>query len=1015
MVSSIRSSPTTSPASSRRSTSCSPSIATSSNSKRSVLSTYNAILQLDPANNEAAEQLSRTYESMGRFNDLIPVLTREADAETVAARKVALYLRVGKLWIEHFSNYNQATGPLEQVLALEPDNREALARLREIYGKKRVWKQLAQVLAKEAELTENAAQKKELLADLAVLTGERLHEYPEAIVLWKQQLALEPGSARALDALEKLAERAKDWDTLAETLEHRVEQSDDTQGKIRVLTRIGTLHNERTMDPARAAQAWRRVLALDPKNGRALRTLREAYLAAGDFDSVEALYAEANDWEGFVDVLGAAADRTGDLERKKSLSFRAAEIYETKLNEPARAFRAYERVLTVQPDNERAVRALLPIYEKDEKWTKVAQLLDILLGKTAADDSEGQLALLGRLVDVQLGKLRDGERAFALALRAYRLVPTNEDARRRLEAAAEQANLHERLASTYAGRADQTSGDEAIWLRRRVAQIAGERLKRPDEAASQLERILTERPSDREAQDILERIYRATGRHQELRALYVHKLKLAEDAAEEEQTLTLLAALAQLEENELGDRSSAIARFAEIHKLRKHDPATLAELDRLLSLEKRPRELIAILAERSALAEQSKERVEYTLRSGYLAFDELSEVDEGVQAFSDALALEPNEQRAVAALERIAGQHPDRALAIGHVLEPVYERTFALDKLSELLKARLAKTSDAAEKRALKLRLSELSSSMGDPKSAYATLESAFLDSPQNPELWDKLYHAAERAGTFEELAVAFATVVEVAALPEADAADLSARTARIYDQVLGQAEKAEPFHVRVLAHDPLAEDAYQALRELYTNSERWDELKRLYRNRITASDDPNQKLELLLQVCFLFEEILDDVEMAIKSYSEVLELDPQHSTSRRALERLFTRAARYRDLVTLLEGDRREVSGKEAIELSHRIGELYEHKLIGAVARGRSVRRGAGRAADAPACPGGACPPARRAHAASARGRPARARLHRTGCARGARARARGAARGTRRARRTGLRAHAPRLALRA
>ena len=41
------------------------------------------------------------------------------------------------------------------------------------------------MLAKEAELNDDPAQQKNLLSELAVLSGERLHEYPEAIALWK--------------------------------------------------------------------------------------------------------------------------------------------------------------------------------------------------------------------------------------------------------------------------------------------------------------------------------------------------------------------------------------------------------------------------------------------------------------------------------------------------------------------------------------------------------------------------------------------------------------------------------------------------------------------------------------------------------------------------------------------------------------------------------------------------------------------------------------------------------------
>ncbi|MEY4515470.1 MAG: hypothetical protein RLZZ450_7592, partial [Pseudomonadota bacterium] len=268
------------------------------------------------------------------------------------------------------------------------------------------------------------------------------------------------------------------------------------------------------------------------------------------------------------------------------------------------------------------------------------------------------------------------------------------------------------------------------------------------------------------------------------------------------------------------------------------------------------------------------------------------------------------------------------ALRIGRLLEPVYERTAKLDKLVRVLKRRLDAAKEPTERRTLKLRLAEIEGTLGDPKSAYATLESAFLDTPQNVDLWDRIEHIAEKADALEELAVAFATAVEMAQLTPQEEADLSERTARIYDEVLALPERAEPFYRRVLTFDPGSDSAYQGLRELYTTRERWEELKGLYGERIAHTADPQQRLELLLQVCFLYEEILDDVDQAIASYEAVLELDPGHVTSRRALERLYTRAERWRALVSLFERERSETEGKEAVEVSFQIGELYEHKL---------------------------------------------------------------------------------------
>ncbi len=899
-----------------------------------VLSTYNTILQLEPADKQASSELAKTYETMGRWNELIGVLNREAEGEPDPERKKALLLRVAELWIEHFSNYNQATTPLEQVVALDPKHREALAKLRDIYNKKRAWPKLFEVLSKEEELSEEPAQKKALLLELAGLAGERLHDYPAGIKLYRKLLELEPRTPGALDALEKLAERAKDWDTLTEVLEQRVANMDEFSAKTKMLMRIGTLHAERTQNPKLAAEAWKRVLELDPKNGRALRTLREAYLAAGDFASVEALYADAKDWEGFVDVLGSAADRTGDPEHKKALSFRAAEVYEKELGEPARAFRAYERVLGVEADNERAIKALLPIYEKDDKWPRVAQLNEALLAKLPIDASEARRELCLKLVDVYQYKLRDGERAFARAADAYALSEDDDRVRARLESACELAGAHERLVHLYLARAELVEPEEALRLRRRAAQIFAERLRKPELAAKQLELLLVSRPTDEEAQRTLERIYRSTGSAAELRALYGKRIEHARgsEAEQAEVRATLYGERAKVEEDLLGDVDAAIESYRALSGLRAQDRTVWATLDRLLSQKARQQELAGVLDTRLALLSEDnndkKEKVELSLRLAKVADSDLSDRPRAIDALAKVLESEPNEPRAVEHLELIASNHPIEAARIGLLLEPVYERTGKLDKLARELKRRLDATGDAAEKRQLKLRLAELEGTLGDPRSAYQTLESAFLDNPQNADLWDRIRNIAEKAGMLEELAVAFSTAVEMAQLTPSEEQELSARTARLYDEVLAQPEKAEPYYKRVLANEAANEAAYEGLRELYTTRERWDDLKLLYGQRIEHTPDPAQRLELLLQVCFLHEEILDDVEQAVASYEAVLALEPEHTTSRRALERLYARAGRWRSLLELYESERRSAEGKEAIELGYQIGELYEQKL---------------------------------------------------------------------------------------
>lgn len=893
-----------------------------------VINTYKALLEEVPGDPEALAELAKTYEGMGRWNDLIRVLEEQAEVEEDVGRKVALLNRVASLWIDRFANYNQATKPLEAIVELEPENREALGKLKTIYTKKRAWQSLFAVLEKESQLASDPEARLATKVELARLAGDRLHRNADAIRLWREILETAPDTEGALETLEKLADREKDWETLAFALELRASRSEDDKETISVLQKLGTVYGERIGDQAKAAEAWKRVLALDPKNGRALRTLREAFLKGRDWEGLESLYAEAGDWEGLVDVLGTAAEKAEDDADRVELSFRAAAVYEEKLGNPERAFRSYERVLSVEPSNQRAARALTKIYEQQEKWPRLAKMHEILYEGLGDDATLAErLEALATLRDLHLDKLRDEAGAFRWASEAYRLAPDDPDVRAQLEAAAERAGKHEELANLYRARleAEGVSSQEQKALRRRLAGLAGERLGQTSEAIAQLEQILERDPTDEEAIAVLDRLYRSEGRTQDLRGLLLHRLEHGE--LDPDQRLAILLELARLEEDQLGDADAAAERYRAVLEIDPSHDDALRALDRLATEGERWAELADVLRQRIERASGTEAR-ELTLRLADLLRTKLDDPEGALEAYARVLEDEPSRGEAIAGLEAIAGIDGFGPRAALH-LERAYEASGEHEKLAEILRTRLEATEDEEERRELRLRLAELAGSLGDAEGAYEALEAAFLDRPEDIELWDRLAAAAEAAGKHESLAAAFATAIEAGDLSDHDASALAGRVAEIYDVVLGRPSDAEPFHKRVLHDEPLHERSFLALKELYTEQERWDDLQVLYRNRIAETVDAEQKLELLLQVCFLFEEILENSELAIRSYQEVLELAPEHAGSRRALDRLYRRTERWRDLVALLrqELDRAD-SDHEVIELLYEIGELHEQKL---------------------------------------------------------------------------------------
>jgi tetratricopeptide (TPR) repeat protein len=923
-----------------------------------LINVYNTILRLQPNDRKTLEALADKYRELGRWNDLINVLIADADANADKPHRIETYLKVASLWLEHFSNYNQASAPLEKVLELEPGNRAALSMLREIYEKKRAWKQLFEVLKKEREVATDPEQRAGLTMQLASLAAERLHRYDDAVGLWREVAEqtsagsipapkvdgaavsnnLGAGSAApsssssagyaALEAIEKLAEREKDWKTLSGVLDQQVARQRDTEDKIRILLKLGSVQADRLNDPTAASQVFRRVLEIDPKQGRALRSLRDSLVQAGDWDAVEALYDRAGDLEGLVDVLSGEADRVTGREQKIALSLRVARLLEKRIGEPLRAQRSYERVLSVDADHVQAARALAPIYEQEDKWSRLYAMLEIVLRSLPESEQTERLQLLLRLRGLAQDKLRDAGLGLTHALAAYRLAPADTSVREALERSAELAQAFDKVVEAYTARAESNAAEpsEALDLRRRIALIATVRLGKPELAAAQWELVLAAVPDDAGALAALDRIYRTANRTADVRKLLLHKLEISEDAPAR---IALLEELAKLEEDELKDFDAAADHYRALADLQSDNPEVWASLDRLALAAGRFDELASALEWRVQLANEKQAKVELGARLGSVFAEKLSQPEKAQAVFAEVVELDPAHGASVAALEQLAASQPKLADDIHPILERAYERAGRFDKLAKQLGERVGTTKDEVEVRRLRLRLAEISGGqLGDALGAYASLEAAFLQEPEDTSLWDRVAEAAEHAEQQRALASAYARAVERETLSPEDQVELAVRVARLYDEVLSEPHEAEPFHKRVLAHDPMSERAFVALKDLYTNEERWEDLQGLYRRRLEDSTDADIKLDLLLQVCFLFEEILDQPEKAVDAYRAVLELIPDHGPSRRTLERLYEQLQRYRDLANLLRSNLDHAEGYDQVDTLYRLAELHDTKL---------------------------------------------------------------------------------------
>lgn len=913
-------------------------------SDSALVTVLSQLVQLDPTDLTSVRELARVYESLQRWRDLLTMQARRADLEPELTVKAELWRAVARRWQEQFSNVQNAVEAYEKLHAVDPRDREAIERLKELYGKRRAYRPLFDLLSQEAEAMPAGPGRRERWVEMARLAAERLDQGAQAVALYKRVLEEDPSSVGAFDALEKQAERDKDFATVADVLEQRAAVASDDATRLAVLQKLGSVCSDRLHDHARAMAAWRRVLDIQPGHAKALRVLRDSLLAVGDYDALSELYGQTNDWEGLVEVLSGAADRTTDPALKLDLSFRCAAIYTDRIGAPERAFRAYERVLSVKPDDARAAAALVPLYERDEKWGRLPALYEVLLGHAA--DLEDKLALLDRLVQVTGHQLQDRATAFAWARRRYALAPMGAGALEAFEAAARAAAqwpsfvdvLSARLAEaepaaegTRAGKkkkkkneregAESGRREEVRGLRARLAEVYAREMGRVDEAVSTYRTLVEEDEGDELAVQTLDRILREADRRDDLRWLFDLRVQRANTAHK----LELLADWAMLEEEAFGEPERAITLYRRMLELVASHGAALRALARLLRAHGDAQGAVEVLGlDRDQ--RQGTERAAREVEIARLLLEPLHRYAESLAACERALELVPHDPSAVEIIEQLLPLPETRARAAG-ILERAYESISASRRQAEVLEVLIATTASRDDRLALYERLADVHESrLGDVGAAFDVIARAVAEFSVELPLWDRLTSLAGRTGRLPALVDALVAAVPPAGptgLPENVELELSERASVLFDERLGDVDRAAPYLERTLTRQPSNERAFQRLKQILTTREQWTELGELYERVLSGTPDAARRAELLAEVALVAEEIIGDRSKAIGYYERILELDPIHEQAVRSLESLYAAEQRWDRLTRLLEARLQGAVGDEKLDLEQRLGVL--------------------------------------------------------------------------------------------
>ncbi|MCB9544588.1 MAG: hypothetical protein H6706_01680 [Myxococcales bacterium] len=361
--------------------------------------------RLDPENPTIPAVLADLHRQAGDHAALAGVLAELAERVDDPARLAALYVERGDLLRLHLNRADDAAAAYALALGCQPESREALAGLADVYRAQERSAELAEALGRLARLEPDARDAGLLWLELGRLQARVLERPEAAITAFEAALAALPDDAEALRALGDL----------------HYDAGRHEAALVRY-ARLAELYAEEGYDEP-SAPFLRRLAAAQAAVGRAdeaLTTLEEA--VREDPDDVATC-------EQAQDLLL----RTGDVERiawffqqalagarrpaaRAFLARRAGRVLWRELRRPAEAAPLLDVALAADPGDVDVMRIRLEVATALGDWPTVAGLLRGQLQVATAARRPGLLVRLARLAASELHAEDEARRLAQAAL-----------------------------------------------------------------------------------------------------------------------------------------------------------------------------------------------------------------------------------------------------------------------------------------------------------------------------------------------------------------------------------------------------------------------------------------------------------------------------------------------------------------------------------------------------------------------------------------------------------------------
>ena len=721
-----------------------------------------------------------------------------------------------------------------------------------------------------------------LIGDLAELYVNRMDSPKEAEEQYKRIKLSEPKNTKMLRFYCKYYEAASDWQRVVSTLQTLKGAVAGTYRELGVARQIARVSEEKLNNPSKAVSVWNQFIKEGIFADIAREELIGLFTRTGKYQNLLEIYKN--------DLEALAPEQTAE---RIEIIKKCIEINDKHTNNDAMVIKLYHQILSIDPDNDEAVNALVERYEASKRWNDLLKVLNQKAER--ATDKETCVKIYYRIADLWSKSLANVNKSIDPLLKVVEIDPTQRPALRQLHDFYEQKNNWSALCDIIDKEADVADDAEKVTLLKRQAEIAEVNLRSSEKAVESWEKLSKCLVDPSEALAELARLYKKQENYEALLGVYRRGLEFAHSQTEK---IDDLNEIARIYLTKLGNREKGIETLTGLLDI---EEGRQDALDQLTQIRVEAKEWNALIGLYTSLgrAEQVYELLDLT------AADE-DDDDGRIELYNLMAKIAQDELRsddmAIAAYEKILevdATHEETAKRLLKYYRANGNHRKAIDAIQIII----AWTSDPEEKIAMHVEIAKLfEDELDDIDHAAGWYAKAVSLAPNRKDL----------RGHFEELALRADNcgLIYDVYKPLLGSAQCDAETnvgihrvfARVCQNNLDKCDEAIKAWEVCLNADANDSEALNALEVLYEQDAQHAKLLEVLDRKLALTEDSDEILALAFKRAQLLVNQLNDLDMAEASYLRVLSIDEDNLEAIRGLKAIYDVTENWSKLADILK-----------------------------------------------------------------------------------------------------------------